>query len=253
MVQHVEVKTLCDLCWEAAGGNTTVEAEGDPIQVAFDGNSVKELDLCGEHRRPFLELREVAGRLGRVLKAGAARTPSTPKVKPPRIDTALLRTDTGTFRCPECGFESPMPQGIGAHMSAAHGPRSTKGAVACEVCGQPCAGGQGLTAHMRTHTDADTMPCPVCGKGCHGERGLKSHLRTHDPRNNTNCPVCGRAYMNKAGLAQHLRMAHPDYRPGQENADQPANQAAMLGLPVMPEYMFAANGSSPDAGGNPPA
>lgn len=172
MARRVRFLTLCDLCPQP---DAPPEDGGDvqAVVVAFGGGPARELDLCSPHREPFAQTRELAERHGRVLR-------DTPSRKAPAGVHSQYRTPLGTYRCPQCEFESHTPQGLAAHTRTRH---DDAAATPCPVCGRPCKGGQGLTMHMKKHEPGGSEPCPECGDTFATRGGLAGHLfRKHGIR-----------------------------------------------------------------------
>lgn len=116
----------CDRCLRSGD---RVEAT-EEIVVGFDHRKPRMLDLCAEHAKPYVELREFAESDGVTVKDGA---PTSHRTRP--RDTT----------CPECGKAVASGPGLASHTRMAHPTVS----VSCPECGRSMPTAQSLAIHRQ--------------------------------------------------------------------------------------------------------
>lgn len=92
-----------------ASSNFTVRTKAEQIVTQITRLTVDQQKIANKER--IAELKAEIARL---------------EGKPAKAPTATAGAPVATFPCPDCGFSSVAPQGLGAHRAKAHGYRSPK-------------------------------------------------------------------------------------------------------------------------------
>lgn len=115
-MKYTKVVVVCNLCWQATGGDIEAPADHTIIfKTSEETDDVFRLDICNDHATNGTTWTEM-------LAAAEALDPTTPATHKAvgRPRTAEPTSKLAGIPCPECGKAYRGRSGLALHMKAKH-------------------------------------------------------------------------------------------------------------------------------------